>query len=423
MELVQLASSLDALVLAELDKAGVVDGLRTTTRLRRLLDACDIQLNRRLVELAADDPAISPEHTNAEATQRCLRKGRDAVSRAKRATGVPFFEDAVANGSISAEHLDAFVHAVNRLKKVLQPQLLELQPLFVHLATRLTVEDFVRRLNDEVRRIEGDDGQGRLQQQKRRNRAKTWTDAEGMWNLHAAFDPETALPLAEALQRMTERLFHGEHPEDLPEDPVARHQWFQAAALAMLMHGHGTGGDPVILATVDEKTLRTGERHERSRVNVSHGLDLPIDALLTFSRCRFLPVVLDEHGNVVRVGTPVTSLDDLLTRGLERTVRLNHGRDRRHGQKAQGVAMRAMYRTCAIPGCSTPVGKCEMHHLVFWEHGGLTDIANLLPICPHHHDQLHAEGWELTMRPDRSLVIRKQGVIVMSTGPPATQWA
>ena len=134
MELVQLATSLDALEIAGLDKAGVVDGLRTTTRLRRLLDACDIQLNRRLVELAADDPAISPEHTNAEATQRCLRRGRDAVSRAKRATGVPIFEDAVAKGSISAEHLDAFVHAVNRLKKALQPQLLELQPLFVHLA-------------------------------------------------------------------------------------------------------------------------------------------------------------------------------------------------------------------------------------------------------------------------------------------------
>ncbi len=43
MELVSLASSLDALVFAELDSTGVVDGLRTTTRLRRLLDACDIQ--------------------------------------------------------------------------------------------------------------------------------------------------------------------------------------------------------------------------------------------------------------------------------------------------------------------------------------------------------------------------------------------
>jgi hypothetical protein len=60
---------------------------------------------------------------------------------------------------------------------------------------------------------------------------------------------------------------------------------------------------------------------------------------------------------------------------------------------------------------------------VFWEHGGLTDLANLLPICRHHHDRLHAEGWELTMRPDRSLVIRKEGVILMSTGPPRTQWA
>jgi hypothetical protein len=336
---------------------------------------------------------------------------------------VPILEAAVAEGLLSAEHLDIFTTAVHHLRKDLRPQLLELQPHFVRVGARLTVEDFRQRVSDEVRRIEGDDGQSRLRQQKRRTRARTWTDAEGMWNVHAAFDPETALPLAEMLRKMTETLFHGQHPEDLPEDPIARQQWFTAMALAELMKGNGSSGVPLIIATIDEETLRKGERHADSRVDIPHGLELPIDALLTFSRCRFLPVVRDKDGNVIRVGRPVTSLDDLLTRGLEREMRLDHGRDHRHAQRGQQYAMRAMYKTCAIPGCGTHSSKCEWHHVVFWEDGGRTDLDNLIPLCPHHHDRLHAEGWELTLRRDRSLVIRKQGVIVMSTGPPALQWA
>lgn len=423
MDLVELATALDALDVAGLDETGVATGLDLATRLRRSIDASEIRLNRRLAELAAEDPAISPERTSAEATQRCLRKGREAVRRAMRASGVPLFESAVANGTISAEHLDAFVHAVNRLRKPLQPHLLELQPLFVHLARRMTVEDFVRRLHDEIRRIEGDDGRSLLKRQKRRNRATTWTDDEGMWNLHAALDPETALPLAEMLRQMTERLFHGEHPDDLPDDPVERHQWFVAMALVELLKGNGAAGAPLVIASVDEETLRTGKRQARSRVDFSHRLEVPIDELRTFSRCRFLPVVRDRHGNVIRVGRPVTRLEDLLTRGLEQEARLDYGRDRRNAHRNQEHAMRGTYRTCAIPGCATHVSNCELHHLVFWEHGGPTDLANLIPLCRHHHDRLHAEGWELTMRPDRSLLIRKEGVTVMSTGPPRTQWA
>jgi hypothetical protein len=59
----------------------------------------------------------------------------------------------------------------------------------------------------------------------------------------------------------------------------------------------------------------------------------------------------------------------------------------------------------------------------FWEHGGPTDLALLLPLCKHHHDRLHAERWEVELRPDRSLVIRRHGEVIMTTGPPIAQWA
>jgi hypothetical protein len=83
-----------------------------------------------------------------------------------------------------------------------------------------------------------------------------------------------------------------------------------------------------------------------------------------------------------------------------------------------------MYRGCAIPGCGRHVSITEAHHIHYWEHGGHTDLANLLPICRHHHDRLHAERWQLTMGPDRSITIRaRDGTLLMTTGPPAQQWA
>ena len=82
-----------------------------------------------------------------------------------------------------------------------------------------------------------------------------------------------------------------------------------------------------------------------------------------------------------------------------------------------------MYRCCAIPGCDVPFAKCEIHHIVFWEDGGSTDLANLLPICAHHHDRVHRDGWLLELGDDRSLTVRRDGVVIMATGPPGQQWA
>jgi hypothetical protein len=62
-----------------------------------------------------------------------------------------------------------------------------------------------------------------------------------------------------------------------------------------------------------------------------------------------------------------------------------------------------MHRTCAHPDCSVGFNDCRIHHVRFWtEHGGSTDIDNLLPVCERHHHLIHEGGWTLTMTPDRT---------------------
>jgi hypothetical protein len=45
----------------------------------------------------------------------------------------------------------------------------------------------------------------------------------------------------------------------------------------------------------------------------------------------------------------------------------------------------------------------EAHHIVWWRHGGRTDLDNLLLICSFHHRLVHGYGWRMT-REERGTV-------------------
>lgn len=43
---------------------------------------------------------------------------------------------------------------------------------------------------------------------------------------------------------------------------------------------------------------------------------------------------------------------------------------------------------CRWPGCRRT--RVDLHHLVPWEDGGVTDIENAVALCPKHHQRMHA---------------------------------
>ena len=97
---------------------------------------------------------------------------------------------------------------------------------------------------------------------------------------------------------------------------------------------------------------------------------------------------------------------------------LDLGRTTRLANRAQRRALRAMYSGCAIPGCSVRFDRCKIHHVVWWRHGGRTDLDNLLPVCTQHHTKIHDGGWEVRLGPGRELEIRFPDGTVRNTGPP-----
>ena len=70
------------------------------------------------------------------------------------------------------------------------------------------------------------------------------------------------------------------------------------------------------------------------------------------------------------------------------------------------------------PGCEVRFSRLRMHHVWWWEHGGPTDLDNLLPICSRHHHAVHDHGWQLKLLPDRTLEVTMPDGTTMETGPP-----
>jgi hypothetical protein len=138
----------------------------------------------------------------------------------------------------------------------------------------------------------------------------------------------------------------------------------------------------------------------RPTVDWGQPISLPFSCVEDLRRNALITKVVVNNGNVV---DPGGDLD------LGRTTRLANAPQRR--------ALRALYSTCAVPGCCVRFEYTKPHHVKFWRNGGLTDLGNLLPLCSIHHTNAH-HGWIFSLGPNRELTIVLPSGQVMSTGPP-----
>lgn len=92
----------------------------------------------------------------------------------------------------------------------------------------------------------------------------------------------------------------------------------------------------------------------------------------------------------------------------------------RHARFPSPALRRAVRRRdgdcCRFPGCERR-HRLHVHHIVWWERGGRTDLVNLLLLCPKHHRAVHRADWSLTGTATDP-VFRRQGQPVSSCAPP-----
>ncbi|GAA1813276.1 HNH endonuclease signature motif containing protein [Brevibacterium celere] len=71
--------------------------------------------------------------------------------------------------------------------------------------------------------------------------------------------------------------------------------------------------------------------------------------------------------------------------------------ENRYANKNQLAILAARDKGCTFPGCETPPGWCEAHHIVPFSEGGKTNINNLTLACSYHHHLIDRTDWETIM--------------------------
>jgi hypothetical protein len=142
---------------------------------------------------------------------------------------------------------------------------------------------------------------------------------------------------------------------------------------------------------LDPTLARTGQRGERNTV-VLH-IDVDPDGTLGPAQLEMGPVVPDPVARFLSCDAQIQVMAYRLGQliGIHPTDRTPNRAMRRYlARRDQG---------CTHPLCTQKLWL-HAHHIVFWEHGGLTVPANLVLLCPMHHRALHLGQFSIDGDPE-----------------------
>lgn len=100
------------------------------------------------------------------------------------------------------------------------------------------------------------------------------------------------------------------------------------------------------------------------------------------------------------------------------SVLVDLGRAERLVSRHQWHALVLRDKGCRHPGCDRPAAWCHAHHVLPWEHGGPTDLDNLVLKCSRHHHLGHQPGWHDKLLPDGTYVVTTPTGTVLQSRPP-----
>ena len=392
-ELVERVAAVDASCADWGVLQGAIEDLR---RLKAWVEGREVVVARAVAAVSS-----FPEKSLAEAGRTSLRQAEVVLGLAGTTEVVPALGSSLEAGRVSGEHVDVVTRALRQLEPAVRARLVEAVPGLVPIAEQSTADEFARAVRAEARRLERDgDGLERLERQRRAIRLQSWIEhATGMGRWSATWDPATMVRLEGRLDAQVEALFHDRTPDGCPTDPLEKQRYLRALALLALIDGDGVGVGRPELIVVEDHT--NPQPNGRPSVDWGADVDLPaeyLEALRPRAR-QFTVRVL----NGVVIDAP---------------GELNLGRTTRLANRAQRRALRGLYATCAVPGCRVRYSRLKLHHVIWWEHGGTSDLANLLPVCERHHQKIHHHGWLVSLGDHRELTIQLPDGQIMTTGPP-----
>ena len=338
------------------------------------LDAVEANVVVALNRLAKQTSSKARPSDSADDIQRATGESRfEAAKTARRAElfeRLPEVNQALAAGEITAGHVDLLTSIPHKWHHTLEE---ELQAL-LRKARVESVDEFrhtVRHWKDQTAKANGEDPH----QRRRDNRSCSIRgDRDGIARLNALLDPEAGAIVRNAITHKAQALLRRDQNND--ETGTRSYQQRLADALTAICtnprnanHNEDEGGpakgrrEPTVVVGIQLSDLQAG------RDGTAYGTG-PISAETARKlacECAIIPIVLGSN-----------------------SVVLDMGRKTRLATSHQRLALATRYDNhCTVPGCDRPFEWCHIHHIDHWEHGGPTNLDNLIPVCSRHHTQIH----------------------------------
>ncbi|HEV2758541.1 MAG TPA: DUF222 domain-containing protein [Acidimicrobiales bacterium] len=203
---------------------------------------------------------------------------------------------------------------------------------------------------------------------------RSYTDAEGAWNLRMRDNPEVGAEVLAAIAPIRDRLFRAARADGRSEAAEA----YAADALAELARSGGQSGarpsrSAKLIVRVDLEALLRG-----------YAMSGEVCELAGFG-----PVAVSAVRDLLDTSNPF--LAAVVTKG-EQVVGVAHlGR---RPTAAQESALEWLYPTCAVEGCPATTWL-ENDHRLDWAKTRFTVLDLLDRLCTHHHDLKSLDGWGL----------------------------
>ncbi|MDQ3738388.1 MAG: HNH endonuclease [Actinomycetota bacterium] len=356
-------------------------------RVRCHLDTIDVQIARRSDQLCDQGHGDPAPIVLGDGGRRTAREARAAAKRAKVCDQLPALEAALADGDVTAAHVDAVAQLAEGLDQQGSERLADVAEALVADATRQPIATFERGCRELKDQLSVDEGVDRFERQRANTKARKWINVTtGMYHLHAELDPESGANVFGALDAHTATLRKRSNASTGDGADRVALEHVEAQALVELVTGARSVDRrlPEVSVLIDYHTL-LGGLHDQSICELSDGTALPPATVRRLAcEATIIPICLG--------GDP---------------ARLDVGREARFANRAQRRALRAMYRSCGHPGCDVAFDRCDIHHVDAWEHFGPTDLANLIPLCSRHHHTVHEGGWTLILAADRTITLHR----------------
>lgn len=423
------------------DRAGLDVLVNDVARVRGWLDAYDTRIALRAKTLATEGRCESPAEVLANRGRRSAVESRAADKRAGVCEQHPQFHDALANGDISAGHVDAMARVSGRLSPAEQAAFNDHAGELLDAAKAMTVDAFATECAVTARDCSEDDGLSELERQRKRRTISRRRDEEtGMVITRIELDPLSSERMWNAIDRATKAtMLSGQVPAEEGWDHVA-----VDFVVERITASGQRSAQPAPTPTSEAVTLFPVPTPDAATTDAAVGDDA-VDAAVDAGRAE---VVTAEAPDVVvlidwaalsgaaedagllsetlgGVDLPVATVRRLCCQARILPMVLNGagvtldvGRSSRLATPDQRRALAAMYATCAVPGCDVGFERCKIHHTREWlRDQGPTDLGVLVPLCDRHHHLVHEGGWSIELDADRTITITRPDGEIHHQGP------